>query len=186
LNQCREYQKLIYDFYDDIISEDDKIRLNNHFKVCEDCLAFSNRVKKMKQILNELPRPGVSENFNILLRERLRRELARQKQPSIKTKFLVPAFATGLLFIVIGWLSINDINLFNSGKNIASTEKLIQEQKKITNGSNVQYVIDQYGVEESSAANNSKIKNLDKNLSDSLKSLKNTDQIRVRLTPVSF
>ena len=186
MNQCREYQKLIYDFYDDIIIEDDKTRLNNHLKVCEDCLAFSNRVKKMKQILNGLPKPGVSENFNILLRERLRRELARQKQPVSKTKFFVPAFAVGLLFIVMGWFSVNNINLFNSGKNITSAEKLIQEQKKLSNGSNVQYVIDQYGVEESGPANNSKIKNFDKNLSDSLKSLRNTDQIRARLTPVSF
>jgi len=185
LKQCREFRKMIYDLYDDNLNETGKNELDAHLKICTKCLSFSKRVKHLKEALTSLPKVEVSENFNILLRERLRRELARQKQPVVKTKFFVPAFAV-VVFLIIGLYSVNTFNILKRDNNTSTAERIIPNREYNTNKYNIQYVIDQYGVEESSIGNKSQAKNSNKNLSDTLKSIRNVDQIKARLTPVSF
>ena len=185
MKSCKEYRKDINDLFDNELKIDEKKLLEEHLKECKECNEYFKKIKSLRALLSNLPTIGPSENFNILLREKIRREDLKQKTVYSSSKRLYPVFAIGISILIIAFISVKNINILNNKSISVKNESQLKstftsENKK----NNIQYVIEQYN--DNSGNNKKPGKSIDENLQDSLKTIKNLNHLKGRLTPVSF
>ena len=72
--RCRQAKKLIFDYIDGVISESDRLGLENHLRECNACEATASSLARSLDFLHKAPSAAPSENFNWKLRLRLARE----------------------------------------------------------------------------------------------------------------
>ena len=71
---CRRAKKLIYDFIDGMIGDQDRISLEQHLSECNTCEAMATGLSKSLDLLHRVPPVEPSENFTWKVRLRLARE----------------------------------------------------------------------------------------------------------------
>ena len=72
--KCRHAKKLIFDYIDGMISDQDRIGLEKHLGGCRSCEEMATGMNKSLDLLHRLPPVEPDENFNWKLRLRLARE----------------------------------------------------------------------------------------------------------------
>lgn len=72
--RCRHAKKLIFDYIDGVISESDRVGLENHLRECGACEKAAASLARSLDFLHRVPSAAPSENFNWNLRLRLARE----------------------------------------------------------------------------------------------------------------
>jgi hypothetical protein len=72
--KCRHAKKLIFDYIDGMLSDQDRIGLERHLSDCRSCDEMATDLNKSLDLLHRLPPVEPDENFNWKLRLRLARE----------------------------------------------------------------------------------------------------------------
>lgn len=111
MTPCQHFRKHIDQYCEGVLDSLCVQKLEEHLKVCPRCRTLGNNIKKMRICLKELPPVPVSEGFNLLLRERIRREITGRSSvpyPS-RGRLWVPAMGIALLVLVMG-IGVSDHN----------------------------------------------------------------------------
>ena len=186
MTPCERFRKNIFDLVDGELDVHQKHELEKHLKSCSCCALFFSQCRQLRKRLQNLPRLAASETFHLLLRERIRRELAgkRRTAPSIfitRSKQWIPAVGVALLLITVGFLlrDQRSIILQSPQNRIAISGESTGFKKE-----NVQYVIDEYPGGVSISRDDSRSEHTEAR--DSLLLQQDSHRVRPNLTPVSF
>ena len=114
---CYKFLKQINDFIDNDIEPSDLKQLETHLQNCSSCRAYVNRYKTVKKSLAALPHYKTSQTFDIVLRERLRKEINGEKRFHFKP-FVLPEFpmrvpsiaGAGIAVVIAAFLIVNSLS----------------------------------------------------------------------------
>ena len=189
MSPCQRYRESILDFVDgelDILRKKD---LEHHLKVCPQCLHLLNQMRTLMSHLKKLPPVKASDDFQILLRETIRREIAGKRKAMSSsynfTRRWIPAFSLGVLVILAGFFLLDrKTSLFKSPGSEANMARFATPYGE-DSGDQVQYAIDEFpsSVSIARSQNDRGIRLAD---DDSLQLRKRLEDIRNRVTNVSF
>ncbi len=182
--QCYDFKILIDKLVDAEISPVEKRELNNHLDSCNDCRNYMEKLKKMRRMFSQLPRVKTTDDFYVLLRARIRRELSRGDKrfynPILYPKRIFQ-YGFSLAVVVLLLLLINPFNII---RNESESHLSISEKKSNEFNGQIQYVIDGYPTSVSLSRDGTIDSLINSN--DSLRQLGNNKVIRSHVTPVNF
>jgi anti-sigma factor RsiW len=189
MDPCQRYRESMFDFVDSELDTLRKKELKLHLDECPECAHFLNRVRLLKLQLKKLPEVKASEGFHFLLRENIRRELAGRRKTvfasSSLTRRWVPALGFTLVTLIVSfWIVDQNTSLFHARGNEAEISRSPGPSGGEIEGQ-VQYVMDDFP----SRVSVSRTDNQDGQRiveDDSLLQRRNGDEVRSRLTKVSF
>ena len=186
MNPCQRFRESIFDFVDNELDILRKNELERHLKACTQCSRFLEQIHQLRSQCKQLSPITATEEFHVLLRERIRREMAGKRgalTPSIAfSARWIPAFGMMLLLIGVGfWMLDQKTSFFGSSDNRVAVSQVPTDNRREYEGE-VQYVIDDYRdiisisrIEEEPVIN-----------PDSVLHETEQEYIQNRLTPVSF
>ncbi len=188
---CQWFKKNIMDLLDNELDIFQKKNLEKHLKECINCSNFLSRARLLKSYLKKLPRIKASENFQILLREHIRREMAEKKKVAVGRGLIikrwVPAFGIAFFLILIGaWVFNRGIPFPHSLKGKVATNSTTRLHPGDTFNGKVQYVIDDFPSGISLSNSESQMDSSSAIKSDSLLLNNGLEEVKAHLTPVSF
>ena len=192
MGPCHQFKENIMELLDNELDIFQKKNLEKHLKECLRCSSFLSRVRLLKSYLKKLPSIKASENFQILLRERIRRETVGREKIAVTRASIVkrwaPAFGIAFFLIMIAvWILNFGIPFSHSPEGKLVTNPTIKSSNVETFNGKVQYVIDDFPTNASLSKSNSTDQR-DSSLigSDSLLQNNSFEEIKAHLTPVSF
>ena len=112
---CRRAKKLVFNFLDGMINDQDRLALESHLGECSKCEAMAASLTKSLDLLHRLPPAELDENFNWKVRLRLAREKNAAARPvdthswarSWNRRFAFSALSTFVVAIAIGYVVMN-------------------------------------------------------------------------------
>jgi len=81
MSPCQGYRDKIHDLIDDDLDGMETRHVRDHLRDCPDCASYFNQLARLRSILKGFGQTSTSPNFQVVLRERLRREMAGKKDP---------------------------------------------------------------------------------------------------------
>lgn len=189
MTPCQRFKQVIFDLFDGELDILHRKSVERHLKECPRCTSFSNQIRVLRSHLKRLTRVRASEGFEVLLRERIRREIAgRGRSTVLSISFngrLILATGFSLLLIVMGfWMLDQKTSFFNSLSPETEAVRYSLSREEDTE-SQVQYVIDDYPSYFSTSGTESE-RGSELAGKDSLLRQANMEAVRARVTPVSF
>lgn len=189
MTPCQRFRQLIFDLFDGELDILRKKELNSHLKECSQCAQFLSKLRLLRSHLRGLTPVRTSDSFHLLLRERIRREIAGKRRITVPSFSLptrwIPAFGLVLLVIIIGsWIMVRRTSLFKpSGSEMRVTQSSRLRGEDFHG--HVDYVIDDFPnrVSVSRVDNERGTRFIDR---DSLILPDTLEGVRPRVTPVSF
>lgn len=107
MTPCERFKQKILDLIDGELEILQKKEMENHLKSCKKCNDFYNRMYKIRSYLKKLTPVKSPESFHILLRERIRRELAGKANyfhfPQAPTWKWATILSCGLIISILGF-----------------------------------------------------------------------------------
>ena len=189
MSSCERFRQTIWDFYDDELDTFHKKELRHHLKICPQCAHFANQVRLLKSELRNLPPIKTSDGFQLLLRERIRRELAGKTATHFHTfsitKHLIPALGLVAIIAFSGYWLFEGYPPYSRPSPVSNqiTQSSILENNDL--GDRIQYVIDEYSDPLTVAKSDSQSR-VEVARGDSVLQNKDMKDEHSRLTPVSF
>ena len=186
MTPCERYKDYIFNLLDDELDIHRRGELENHLKSCSSCLHFLDRCRLLRRRLQNLAQISTSETFHLLLRERIRRELAGKRRrisflPSPVVRGWIPAAAVVILLLTVGiLLRDQEKSIFPSGRSGIVDTRI----EGSPTGETVEYVADDYTGGLSLSRDDSKRNQTEDR--DSLRLRPETQRVRPHSTPVSF
>ena len=111
MSPCKRFKDAIFNLIDGEIGKIQKRELEGHLKDCDGCSQLFESLQQCRSHLKSLTQIKCSENFQILMRERIRREVARKglsRSPFYSTRFRWVAVAGFAVIIVITGIWFTD------------------------------------------------------------------------------
>jgi len=111
---CRRAKKLIYDFIDGVIADQDRLTLEQHLGACGSCEKMASGLSRSLDLLHRVAPEELDENFTWKVRLRLARErnaLAKDAvshttwMRSWNTRFAFSALSALVIVIAVGYFS---------------------------------------------------------------------------------
>ena len=189
MKHCQRFRDSLLEFFDDELDVQKKKEVEQHLKVCPHCMHFLNQLRRLRSHLRGLPTIKTSENFHILVRERIRRDLARQrgaKQSStLIVKRFVPAFGLTVLVALVGFLVLDHKDSLVEPTTGRGGGISVSTRSDDDFNGPIQYVIDDFpsriSVSRRDGDRESRVVD-----EDSVYRVERSDELRTRPTPVSF
>jgi len=181
---CYYFKKLINQLIDDEISPSEKTELDSHLSTCSECSTYLIKLKKMSKMFTRLPEVKTSEDFYVLLRARIRRELNRSgKKFYHSTSYPKHLYQFGFstAAVILFLLLINPFNVIRKDSETQVTRS--QKTGDEYNGQ-IQYVIDGYPTSVSLSRDDTIDSLIQHN--DSLYQFDKNNAISSHVTPVNF
>lgn len=186
---CQRFRQMIFDLFDGELDILRKKELNSHLKECSECDQFLSKLRLLQSHLRRLTQLKTSEGFHLLLRERIRREIAGKRRITIRsfsppTRW-IPAFGLIVLVIIVGsWLVVQRTSLFRP----SGSEMRVSQSSRLRGedfDGHVDYVIDDfpYRISVSRVDDERGTGFIDR---DSLILPDTLERVQSRVTPVSF
>ncbi|UCG50977.1 MAG: zf-HC2 domain-containing protein [Candidatus Latescibacterota bacterium] len=116
--KCRQAKKLIFDFIDGEISDQDRLVLEQHLSECTSCETMASGLSDSLRLLHRIPPVEPDENFNWKLRLRLAKEkhALQTSAPSERswlrawnTRFALSALSTFVLVLAVGFVLMRSV-----------------------------------------------------------------------------
>ncbi len=188
MKPCQRFKESIFQLFDETLDIRGRKELEHHLKTCAPCSRFLDRMRSLRSHLRALPPIEVSENFHILVRERIRRDMARtggrHSTVSISRR-LIPVFGLTVLLVMVSiWtLDRRSIPVNTLGNPIGEYRSASPHNRGFDG--QIQYVIDEYP--NTISVSRQDIGRIPRRTpGDSVLLNENVDRLRNRLTPVSF
>lgn len=112
MTPCQCYKKLIYDYIDDELDLHSSKEIKKHLEECDQCERFAKQIRQLRSRLKALPKVPITVDFQVILRERIRRELAGKKLSL--TSMVNPVWKWVPVSIIVVLLSVTTIYIFNN------------------------------------------------------------------------
>ena len=186
MNPCQRYRKAILDRLDGELDILEKKELDKHLMECPGCEDLEDCLKKIRHRLMAIPRTRTSEHFQILLRERIRRENVRRRTPAVfpflDGKQWIIGFGTvAVVSVLVLWSLDRKILIFRS----APKETVTASLGSPAASQEIQYMLDEFPDRVAIARSDTgKVRPLPGQ--DTLHTMEIPVASRVPLTPVSF
>lgn len=105
MDSCKKFKELLSDYIEGGLDPQSKLLMEQHLKECLNCSKVITRLKTLNRTLKELPNLAVSQDFETILRTRIRVEsgLARRRRERFTTFLPIqnPVFAAAALIIFL-------------------------------------------------------------------------------------
>jgi hypothetical protein len=182
---CEQFKQKILDFYDGELDVLQKKIVEQHLKGCLKCSRFLNRIRTMRSYLKKLTPVNTPESFYVLLRERIRRELAGRRMSNNILFFpswrWIPVFGCFLFLIFAGFLML-DMNTWNHPMRQIQMSQVFSPESSDRNNddSKMHYVIDDL-----SGSNLDMYSEKDVDIAEQ-DTILNLEKVNIKLTPVYF
>lgn len=105
MSSCERFKENILDFIDNELNSSRKKELRHHVESCQDCDCLMEQMRVLRTELKSLPRIQASENFNVILRDCIRREAVgkrRSSGPFVGWWWMAPAAGFAVVAIAVG------------------------------------------------------------------------------------
>ncbi len=163
--------------------------VERHLKTCSQCARFLDQIRLLRLRLKNLTPVKTSDSFQVLLRERIRREMAGKRRTAASstsfTKRWIPAFGFVVLVLIAGiWMIDQKTSFFDSGDNEGGIARSTTPGEESFDGQ-VQYVINDFP-SRISVSRTEDAEGAESVVEDSLIRQNDWEDVRARLTPVSF
>jgi anti-sigma factor RsiW len=195
MTPCQRLKQKLFDLLDADVDSADKKHLETHLRDCPDCSESFQRFQRQRDCLRRMKSIKTSDHFLILLRDRIRRDLAGKSKTSRSNGFswqwaTVFGTAAALTFVgvwVFGIRSVKSVSPARYAGTAPVSKPAARPAPKPANRP-VQYVLEDY---QSASARPAPAKKTEKpetrKAADSLNVARGSfDELRSRLTPVSF
>lgn len=193
MSPCKCDKMMLQDYVDGVLDRSQKMGIEAHLLECEICSDFVEEMQNLKSTLKNLPEIQASDGFHLLLRERIRREMAHQTRRSsfswTLTHQIIPATALAAVIVVAS------LAIFKHGLPFTEGQRATPVAVKQPNSTspqldparykNVRYVLDDYGPavsldrKDTPATGQSSAR-------DSLRRVEHRSRLRPRAAHVSF
>lgn len=183
MTPCEQYKADLLKMIDGELEPQAKKTLAEHLEACSVCNEFVKELLQLKTHLKSLPSVKTSDGFQLLLRERIRREMKGQyKRRETWKTYWAPAFAFGVVVIVSGFvLTQRD----TAGSSVVPQSTITQSMPPQRAAyDQVDYVIDtdtQAMTQEEQTQSGNQLA-----VTDSLLRERTLQNIQARITPVNF
>jgi anti-sigma factor RsiW len=146
---CKKFRKSLFKFIDDELDVLQKKLVEQHLKECLNCKGFLNQIRSMQSRIKNLSNIQASENFHILLRERIRREMAGKREFVPRTYGFslrwIPAAGLVVLMVISGfWMIDKKTTVLNKSIIAEATKPSPVSSSGSQFNGQVDYVIDDY------------------------------------------
>ena len=81
MTPCQRYTQKLFDYIDNDTDIITRKEISKHLESCPSCCQFVEQIKQLRSRLKALPKVQISGDFQAVLRERIRHELAGKKYP---------------------------------------------------------------------------------------------------------
>lgn len=189
MNPCQSFKDLIMKHFDGELDIHRKKDLEKHLDDCCHCSETIHQLRALRSEIRNLTPVECSEDFHVLLRERIRRDLARKRKETRSTVFitrrLIPAIgAVAVVALMSVWLLDDDPSALRPAGNLTELNQPGSPSGESFDGP-VEYVIDEYP-SRLSVSRDDRAENARDTDRDSLRQTRPAEDVRGRMTPVSF
>ncbi|MCK5146792.1 zf-HC2 domain-containing protein [bacterium] len=152
MSPCKNFSRDLQDYIDNEISRSQRLEIEKHLHQCADCSEHIEELNMLRHQLKSLPTIKATESFHLLLRERIRREMAAQQKRTafsyVLSHRIVPVAAvclvlvTGSLYIFkdqIGFFQQAGPEQVTISRNSDAPSLMLPPQS-----GSIRYVIDEY------------------------------------------
>lgn len=189
MNPCQRFKKIVFDFIDGEMDILQQKFFKQHMKDCPQCQRILNQVRLIRSRMQNFSQIQTSENFHILLRERIRREMVGKRDmfPS-STGFSfkwIPAVALFVVMVISGFWMIDrkTSNLRHSF--IAESKESPTSMPDFKFNGQIDYIEDDYPVSSSLSVSRSDGPPVHA-FSDTISVPQSSEGVQAFLTPVDF
>ncbi len=189
MNPCQSFKDHIMKYFDDELDIHRKRELERHLDDCCHCSDTIRQLRALRSHMRDLTQLECSEEFHVLLRERIRRDLSRDRKgvrsSIFVTRRLIPAMGVAAVVTFMSiWMLDNDRSPLRPVGNLAETNRPASPVGESFDGP-IEYVIDEYP-SRLSVSRDDRSDNSRRTDRDSLRQTRPAEDIRGRMTPVSF
>ncbi|MBN2103377.1 zf-HC2 domain-containing protein [bacterium] len=104
---CERFKDKIFNFLDGELEDDVKEEVQQHLQSCAVCAEFYHRIHSLKQELHNMKPVKAPASFQIVLRERIRHELAHKRGFGVSspspTRLWIPAIVMASLILIVSF-----------------------------------------------------------------------------------
>jgi anti-sigma factor RsiW len=187
MTPCHRDHNDILDFADGGLDPTREKQVSRHVEECCDCARLLHKIRLQRSCLKNLKPLRTGENFNVLLHERIRREMAGKQglfHPVLDRRW-IPASAVAVAVLAVGVWMLTRQAAGPAGLPIPVAVNLTPAAPSAeARRQRVQYVIDDYAP--AGAAVSSPDTTVGAVPADSTGRIRNLEALRGRLVPVSF
>lgn len=186
---CQRFREKLFALLDDELTGSQRKELERHVEECTECARCFGQLRRLRSYLKGFAPVRLSEDFQVLLRDRIRRELVGKGRPSVSTISFgwrwIPAFGVFLLLVSVGFwmLDRRTWSIRSFGPEMERVESSFRSGREYDG--RIQYVIDDFPsrISVSRTEGETETRKVEE---DSLLRQRNLDEVRSHLTPVSF
>jgi hypothetical protein len=191
MTPCDRDHNDILDFAEGGLDPRKEKLVSRHVEECCDCAKLLHKIRLQRSCLKNLTPLRTRENFNVLLHERIRREMAGKRgllfRPILDRRW-IPASAVAVAVLAVGVWIINRQSAAPPAIPVRLTATAAPAPSAVKpaakRAQRVHYVIDDYPRAEARAASSDSARGAVP--ADTSGRIRNVDALRGRLTPVSF
>lgn len=187
MSSCERFKDNILNFIDNELDSARKKELRKHVESCRDCDCLMDQMRILRTELRSLPRIQTSENFNVILRDCIRKEAAGRR-PTIGSVFvgsrwLVPATGFAVVVVAVGIWALTGLPGTNPASSRVETVRSTVPADRFRG--QIQYVIEDYP-ERVSVSRSDEVDDARPLVRDSLQYREPARDMSSRMTTVSF
>jgi len=143
MSHCERFKEKLFKFLDNELEGAAKEEVLQHLQSCSACEAFYRQMHSLKQRLHDMKPVKTPVSFQIVLRERIRREKAHRKGIGLSyppvSRIWVPAIAVTALVLIAALFLFRSFLPFNLHESGIDMSLLVPKEG---DGIRIHYVID--------------------------------------------
>lgn len=105
---CKGFEEKIFDYVDDLVPAPKRKEIENHLNECSPCSQVVKQTKSLRHQLRSLPTHQTSDDFQTVLRTRIRLERSISRQGILSRPIRIPMYAaTGIAIAIVAFFMLN-------------------------------------------------------------------------------
>jgi hypothetical protein len=189
MNPCQRFSRVIFDFIDGEMDILQRKFFEQHVRDCSHCQKVLNQARLVRSHIQNLSKIRTSENFHILLRERIRRQMAGKREIfSLTTGFSlkwIPAAALFVIMIISGFWIIDQKTSILHHSFIAEVKESPTSIRNFQFNGQIDYIEDDYPTSSSLSVSRNDVPPVRASM-DTVSVPQSSESVQAFLTPVDF
>ncbi len=179
MGHCQNMEDQLFNYLDDELDAFQKKEIKRHLDGCQECERFATRIGQLRKDMQNVRRIKASDSFHEQLRQRIQKENSKKAMPFhsfLPSRGWIPAVAFGVIIVISGAFFIDHQidQIRQSNDNFLVTENSDTSMSDESQNS------------EALLAENESVKQNTNTAQDTLLRQKDLDDVKSRLTPVSY
>ena len=111
---CKGFEEKIFDYVDDLVPTQKRKEIENHLNDCSPCSEAFKQTESLRHQLRSLPTHQTSEDFQTVLRTRIRLERSISRQGILSRPIRIPVYAAAGIVLAIAAFFMLKVNTDNN------------------------------------------------------------------------